>query len=320
MTQDSTLGAGPRVSPGGSPPISVEAVAAARRRQRVLRIFETIGYVVLYLIVAFVFLIPLFYVLGNSFRTSQAIWTNVFPVSWRSFIPYEGISLTNYVQALGLDAQSRGLGMNLSQAIGISFASSICVVLLSLIFNTMAAYFFARLPFPGKQYLLIYVVATMMIPQQVVLVPLFFVADAIGLTNTFWAMVVPWYASPFIIFALAQFFADLPKELDEAALMDGANYWQILWKIVVPNSLPGLLTVSLLEFQFVWNEFYWPLIAISNQKLYPVQVAIASQFTDRDPQWGRVFAAIVLASLPIILIFIVLQRYFYRSVALTGMK
>jgi ABC-type glycerol-3-phosphate transport system permease component len=191
---------------------------------------------------------------------------------------------------------------------------------LSLIFNTGAAYFFARLRFPRKNLFLVYVVATMMIPQQVVIVPLYLVVNQLGLINTFWALVLPWYASPFIVFALTQFFADLPYELDEAAIMDGANYWQILWRIVIPNSLPGLLTVSLLEFQFIWNEFYWPLIAISSKSLYPVQVAIAFQFTERSPEWGRVFAAMVLASLPIIILFMFLQRYFYESVAISGIK
>ena len=284
------------------------------------KIFDNLLYVVLYFTIAFVFITPLIYVLGNSFRTSQQIWANVFPVSWKSFIPYEGISFLNYIQALGLDVTSKGLGLNLSQSLWISLATSASVVLLSLIFNTGAAYFFGRLKFPKKKWLLIFVVATMMIPQQVVLVPLYLVVNQLGLINSFWAMVVPWYASPFIVFALTQFFADLPYELDEAATIDGANLFQILWKIIIPNSLPGLLTVSLLEFQFIWNEFYWPLIAISNQKLYPIQIAIATQFTDRDPQWGRVFAAMVIASLPVILLFLFLQKYFYENAAMSGIK
>ncbi len=300
--------------------VSEDAVRAAHRARMIRGVISTVGYIVLYLLLAVIFLFPLVYVLGNSFRTSQAIWNNAYPVSWRSFIPYEGISFLNYIQALGLDVRSEALGMDLSRAIGISFASSITVVAFSLLFNTMAAYFFARLEFPRKNLILVYVVATMMIPQQVVLVPLFLVAQDLGLTNTFWALVVPWYASPFIVFALTQFFAGLPKELDEAAIMDGASLWTILWRVIVPNSLPGLLTVSLLEFQFVWNEFYWPLIAVSRRELYPVQVAIASQFTDRDPEWGRVFAAMVLASLPIILLFLFLQRYFFRSTVLSGIK
>ena len=191
---------------------------------------------------------------------------------------------------------------------------------LSLIFNTGAAYFFGRLKFPGKNYLLVFVVATMMIPQQVVLVPLYIVVNQFGLINSFWALVIPWYASPFIVFLLTQFMADLPQEFDEAALIDGANLWQILWRVVIPNILPGLITVSLMEFQFIWNEFYWPLIAISDSKLYPVQVAVASQFTESGPNWGIVFAAMALASAPVIILFLFLQRYFYESVAMSGVK
>lgn len=294
--------------------------AQAKRRAIIGKILHNIVYFLIYALIAFVFVMPLLYVVGNSVRTSQAIWSNVFPASWKSFIPFEGVSFKNYIQALGLDVVSRGAGMDLSNALWISFASSVCVVACSLLFNTGAAYFFGRLRFPKKNWILVYVVATMMIPQQVVLVPLYFVVKQLGLINTFWAMVVPWYASPFIVFALTQFMSDLPYELDEAAIIDGANLFQILWKVVLPNSLPGLLTVSILEFQFIWNEFYWPLIAVSDQSLYPIQVAIAGQFTQEGPQWGRVFAAMVIASLPIIILFVSLQRYFYESVAMSGIK
>ena len=294
--------------------------ARIKRLATLSKIGKIIIYILIYVLIAFVFVMPMVYVLGNSLRTSQAIWSNVFPASWKSFIPFEGISFKNYIQALGLDAVSKGAGMDLSNALWISFASSAIVVGFSLIFNTGAAYFFGRLKFPKKNLILIYVVATMMIPQQVVLVPLYFVVQELGMINTFWALVVPWYASPFIVFALTQFMTDLPYELDEAAIIDGANLFQILWKVVLPNCLPGLLTVSILEFQFVWNEFYWPLIAVSNQDLYPIQVAIAGQFTQEGPQWGRVFAAMVIASLPIIILFVSLQRYFYESVAMTGIK
>ena len=276
--------------------------------------------VILYFIIAFVFVAPMLWVVGNSFRSSQSIWGNVYPISWKTFVPTDEFSFYNYSEALGLTTVGQGLGLDLSRALFISLASAIVVVIFSLIFNTGAAYFFARLKFPGKKYLLIYVIATMMIPQQVVIVPLFLVVQQLGLINTFWALVVPWYASPFIVFALSQFFADLPYELDEAAIMDGANLLQILIHVVIPNSLPGLLTVSLLEFQFIWNEFYWPLVAISAKELVPVQVAIASQFTESDPEWGRVFAAMVMASLPVILLFMFLQRYYYESAAMSGVK
>jgi len=284
------------------------------------RAFNSVLTGFVYVVIILVFASPMIYVVGNSMRDSQAIWNNAFPVSWKTFIPYDGVSLKNYMQTLGIGTVAKGLGMDISQNLFISLASSVCVVSSSLLFNTSAAYFFGRLKFPGKKYLLIFVVATMMIPQQVVIVPLYIVANKLHLINTFWALVVPWYASPFIVFLLTQFMSDLPYEYDEAALIDGANQWGILWKVIIPNIVPGLITVSLLEFQFIWNEFYWPLIAVSSTKLYPVQVAVASQFTESGPNWGVVFAAMTLASLPVIILFLFLQRYFYESVAMTGVK
>lgn len=290
------------------------------RRFRVSKLVDGLVTALIYLVILAVFLTPLIYVLGNSVRNSQAIWTNAFPVSIKTFLPFEGITLTNYAQSLGLTGVGRYQGMDISQNLYISLTSSIIVVISSLIFNTAAAYFFSRLKFPGKKYLLVYVLATMMIPQQVVVVPLFLVVRQLGLTETFWALVVPWYASPFIVFLLTQFMSDLPKEFDEAATIDGANLWQILWRVIIPNVLPGLITVSLMEFQFIWNEYYWPLIAVSDRKLFPVQVAIASQFTEAGPNWGVAFAAMVLASLPVILLFLFAQRYFFESAAMSGVK
>ena len=290
------------------------------RKAVIRKVFSGIITAIIYLIIVVVFLTPLVYVIGNSVRDSQAIWNNAFPISWKTFIPFEGVTFWNFATTLGLTSQGEYTGMDISQNLWISLASAIAVVGSSLIFNTAAAYFFGRLKFPGKKYLLIYVLATMMIPQQVVIIPLFLVVNQLGLINSFWALVVPWYASPFIVFLLTQFMSDLPYEFDEAAIIDGANQWQILWKVVIPNVIPGLITVSLMEFQFIWNEYYWPLIAISERKLFPVQVAVASQFTEAGPNWGVVFAAMVLASAPVIILFLLMQRYFFESTAMSGVK
>jgi multiple sugar transport system permease protein len=290
-------------------------------RQTVVRkVLSGIFTAIVYVVIIIVFITPFVYVIGNSVRNSQQIWENAYPISWKSFIPHEGVTLENFALSLGFGERAKGLSFDISRNLLISLLSSICVVGFSLIFNTSAAYFFGRLKFPRKNYILVFVVATMMIPQQVVLVPLYIVADQINLINKFWALVVPWYASPFIVFLLTQFMADLPIEFDEAAIIDGANLWQILWRVVIPNTIPGLITVSLMEFQFIWNEFYWPLIAISSTKLYPVQVAVASQFTESGPNWGVVFSAMALASAPVIILFLFLQRYFYESVAMSGIK
>lgn len=291
-----------------------------QRKRRIRTILAITLRIALYILITIVFLAPMLWVIGNSVRSSQAIWQNVYPVSLKTFLPLDEFSFKNYLEALGLTTVGKGLGLNLSRALFISFASAITVVCFSLVTNSCAAYFFARLEFPRKKILLGFVLATMMIPQQVVIVPLFLVVNQLGLINSFWALVIPWYASPFITFALIQFFAEIPKELDEAATLDGANRLRILLNVVIPNSIPGLLTVSLLEFQFIWNEFYWPLVAVTAKELMPVQVAIASQFTERDPEWGRVFAAMVIASAPVIIIFMCLQRFYYQSAVTSGVK
>jgi multiple sugar transport system permease protein len=284
------------------------------------KISGIVVFVIFFLLIGMIFIFPMAYVVGNSFRNTQAIWGNAFPFSLKSFFTLKDFTIEGYLYSLGLTVVASNQGVNISHNLLISFLSSLCVVALSVVFSTSAAYFFARLPFPGKKVLLVLVVATMMIPQQVVTVPLYFVADALHLINTFWALVVPWYSSPFVVFLLVQFLSDIPYELDEAAIVDGANRWQILWKIILPNTIPGLLTVCLMEFQFIWNEYFWPLIAINQTRLQPIQVAIASQFTDRMPNWGAVFASMVLASLPIIILFLLAQNYFYESVTSSGIK
>jgi ABC-type glycerol-3-phosphate transport system permease component len=133
-------------------------------------------------------------------------------------------------------------------------------------------------------------------------------------------MILPWFASPFVVFALIQFFREIPIDLDEAAIMDGANYLQILARVIVPLSIPGLVTMALLEFQFIWNLFFWPLIAVSANELQVIQVAISSQTTQTQVFWGRTFAGATLASLPVIIMFIILQRYYIQGVAQTGVK
>ncbi|MCC6905354.1 MAG: carbohydrate ABC transporter permease [Anaerolineae bacterium] len=271
---------------------------------------------VVYLLIAIVFGAPMWWALANSFRPTNVIFEHVYPVTWEAFIP-TGFTLRNYISVLRLIPGQTYRSLPLLHHVGISVASAGIIVLLSLVFNTMAAYFFGRLKFPGKQILLVYAIATMMIPEQVILVPMFFVARELHLVNSFWALVVPFYASPFVTFALAQFIAsNIPIELDEAAIVDGANRWQILWHVIVPGIVPGLLTMSLLEFQNQWNTFYWPLIIIFDEYLQPIQINLAV----RGSASGTGLATIVIASLPVIILFLFFQKYYMENISLTGMR
>lgn len=274
---------------------------------------------IIYLALAWLFLMPFIWMILGSVRLEREIFANLYPFSWRTFVPIEW-TLDNYLDVLGLSAEGQRFGFNFGRNLLNSFIVSAAVVASSLIFNTMGAFFFARLPFPHKNVLLVYVIATMLVPFQVTIVPLYIVVRQLGIQNSYWAMILPWFASPFVIFALIQFFKEIPIDLDESALMDGANYMQILRHVIVPLSIPGLITMALLEFQFIWNLFFWPLIAVNDNNIQVLQVAISAQTTQTQVFWGRTFAGATLASLPIIILFIVFQRYYIQGVAQTGVK
>jgi ABC-type glycerol-3-phosphate transport system permease component len=256
----------------------------------------------------------------GSLRAEREIFAYLVPFSWRTFVPIQW-TLDSYATVLGLNETGRLLNMNFGRNLLNSFMISAAVVISSLFFNTMGAYFFARLSFPKKNWLLMYMLATFLIPFEVTMVPLYIVVRSLHLDNTIWALIVPWYASPFVIFSLIQFMRQsIPYELDEAALIDGAGYGTILWRIIVPNSVPGLVTNALLEFQFIWNLFYWPLIAVGDRNLQVLPVVISTTIGQTQQFWGRNFAGSSLATVPVVVIFLLLQRYYIQGVAGTGVK
>jgi ABC-type glycerol-3-phosphate transport system permease component len=294
------------------------------RRERTLAVTLPRGLLallrgVLYLLLTLIFLVPFIWMLFGSLRQETEIFHYLYPLSWNTFFPVDW-TLSHYRDVLGLSEEGKRYGLNFGRNLLNSFIVSTAVVICSLVFNTAGAYFFARLRFPKKNWLLAFVLVTLFVPLEVTMVPLYIVVRQLGLQNSYWAMIVPWFASPFVIFALIQYFRDIPYDLDEAALLDGASYFRILRTIIVPLAIPGLVTMALLEFQFIWNLFYWPLIAVQNNELQVLQVAIASQTTQQQTYWGRTFAGCALASVPVILIFLALQRYYIRGVASTGIK
>ena len=283
------------------------------------KILGIVGQYAVYLVLLGFFLIPFLWMLFGSLRREQEILESLFPFTWHTIVPTVW-TLKSFGDIYGLTADGQAAHLQFQRGLMNSAITAAGVVASSLLFNTMAAYFFARLPFPGKKYFLAYVIGTFMLPADLTIVPLYLVANSLGLTNSYWALIVPFYSSPFIVFLLMQFMGSMPKDLDEAAFVDGANYWQILWKIVFPNMMPALTTAALLEFQFIWNNFYWPMIAVSDQSMQVIQVMIAVQTTNLQTYWGRTFAGMVSAVLPVLILFLFCQRYYYRGVVLTGMK
>lgn len=283
---------------------------------------KTVGTIleyILYVILIIIFATPFIWMILGSVREESEIFAYLYPFGWNTFVPIQWTP-ENFLDVLGLSEVGSGFGLNFQRFLFNSLLVSAGVVVSSLIFNTMGAYFFARLEFPYKNVLLVFVIATMLVPFQATIVPLYIVVSAMNLQDTYWGLIVPWYASPFVIFALMQFMRDIPKDLDEAAIIDGASLFGVLRYVIVPLSIPGIVTTALLEFQFIWNLFYWPLIVISKPELQMIQVAIANQTTQTQTFWGRTFAGAVLASVPVILLFLALQKFYVQGIATSGLK
>ena len=190
----------------------------------------------------------------------------------------------------------------------------------SLFFSILAAYAFARMRFPGREFLFGMLLTTMMIPSVVTLIPQFLVIRSLGLVDHPLGVVLPSFVSAFGIFLLRQFFLNIPAELENAARIDGCSRWGILWRILVPLSKPALITLGLFTFMGAWNAFEWPLVVLSNENLYPLTVGLAL-FRDQNTQdWPRILAAGVMGSGPLILLFYAAQRFLTQGISLSGMK
>jgi len=273
----------------------------------------------LYITLLLIFATPFLWMILGSLRDETEIFKFLYPLGWRTFVPVKW-TLKNFLDILGMSPEGRAFGLNFGRAVFNSGLVATAVVISSLIFNTMGAYFFARLKFPGKELLYYFTLASMMMPVYVTMVPLYLVIRTLRLQDSYWALIVPWYASPFVIPGLRQFFAEIPRELDEAAIIDGASPFGVLWHVIVPNALPGLVTFALLEFQFIWNLFYWPLIAVGKKELQVIQIAIQAQTTQTQIYWGRTFAGCVLASVPLLILFLAFQRYYIEGTVMSGLK
>jgi multiple sugar transport system permease protein len=198
---------------------------------------------------------------------------------------------------------------------------TVTIVLSNLIFCSLAAYAFARIRFLGRSVIYFVLLATLMVPLQVVLIPTFLIVKDLGLIDHLGALIVPNLVSVFGIFMLTQFFRTLPIELEEAARIDGASRLTILLRIVVPLSLPALATLAVIQFMWTWNDFLWPLVTIlTNQDAFTLQLGLATFQGAHQTTWHLLAAANIMSMLPILALFLVAQRSFVRGIATQGLK
>ncbi len=190
-----------------------------------------------------------------------------------------------------------------------------------LISCTIVAYGFARLQAPGKNLLFTILLATLMLPSAAILIPRFILFSELGWVNTFLPLIVPaWFGEAYAIFLMRQFFMTIPRELEEAAVIDGANTAQIITRIIVPLSIPVLAVITVLTFKDVWNEFLNPLLYLQNTNLYTVAVGLAYFNGQNNVQMNLLMAASVTLMLPIVILFLFAQRAFVEGISLTGIK
>jgi multiple sugar transport system permease protein len=255
---------------------------------------------------AFATIAPFLWMALTSVKELPEILT--YPPRW---IP-ERITLENFVNAF----EAAPFGRYYANSVFVAVA----VTVGQLITCSMAAYAFARLHFPGRDILFYLFLGTMMIPGQVTMIPAFMVLHWLGWIDTYYALIVPGLASAFGTFLLRQFFLTIPRDLEDAASLDGCSRFGILWRIILPLARPALATLAVFTFMGVFNDFLWALVVVSSEEMKTVQLGLAI-FRDRyQTDWGQLMAASVTATLPILIVFFFAQRYFIRGITLSGMK
>ncbi|MCM3718869.1 carbohydrate ABC transporter permease [Fictibacillus phosphorivorans] len=213
---------------------------------------------------------------------------------------------------------------NLPRAFFNSFIVSVVATAINVFLASLAAFAFARLKFPGRNKLFLMVLATMMIPSGLMVVPLFFMMKNMpfsgpnGWLDSYSALILPFAVTGFAIFLLRQNFLSVPKELDEQATIDGCNKFQIYWKIILPLNKPGLALVAIFSFLSHWNEYLWPLTVARSQEMYTIQIALKAFQTQYNIDWPLIMAGATTAALPMIILYFVLQPLFEQGLGGMG--
>lgn len=238
-----------------------------------------------------------------DFGTWRAFWVNPFD-----------ISLENYRQVLGNDQQP------LLRYLMNSAIVTVFVVGIGIFVNSAVAFALSRLEFRGRGALLMCFVALIIIPVEALAVPLLLMVNRVGWIDTYQVQIIPFIAHPFSIFLFYQFFTKLPRDLDDAAYVEGASPWRVYWDLALPLSLPVVATVAILQSLEIWNSYLWPLMVTRGADVRPVSVALAQFFGTPPPVWGDVMAFSVMMSLPVLFVYLIFQRWFIQSAVNAAVK
>lgn len=274
-------------------------------------------------ILIFFFTFPLIFMIVSSFKGSnQQIFSDLRTI--RAFLPVGELTAANYDRVF-TDSNFPRYMLNSVMITAITIG-------LSLLVNSMAAYALSRLRWPGQKLILSIIIATLIIPGMATVMPLLLLVSRLpglsleaglaltqGWLDTYSVQIIPFVVSAYSIFLFYQFFQDIPKDFDEAALVDGASRFQIYYRIIVPISLPVFASVAILTFISAWNSFLWPIMTVQSDELRPVMVGLLF-FFQRDTQWGEIMAYTTMITIPVLVFFFIFQSAFVKSMASSGVK
>jgi multiple sugar transport system permease protein len=289
---------------GGAPRASVIPPRTFAERSRRVLIY------ILLIAVAVLFFTPFLWSVSTSLKTLPET------VSGFDLLP-DNPTLDAYRNALG--------EFNFARYTGNSALLAVSVTLFNLLLASVGGYAFARLRFPGRELLFMAVLATLMIPDQLRLVPVYlmlidFPVLGVNLIGTYQGFVLINLVTAANLFLMRQYFLTIPRDYEEAAKLDGAGYFKTYWKVMLPLAAPALAAVTILQFQGTWNEFFWALIILQDESKYTLPIGISTFVGVYNTQWPELMAASVIAILPVALAFVIFQRYFIAGVAAAGVK
>jgi multiple sugar transport system permease protein len=281
--------------------------------------------------VAVLFVAPFAWLISASFQPVSTIFQN--PPTWIPDDPTLG-GYKGFLNVGELTEAEEGRGSGDWKWFVNSAFVAVTVVVLQTFFNALCAYCFAKRKFPGRDLIFLVFLGTMMIPGMVLLIPNYIILQHIpfvggndwmgtgghGLLNNYAGLILPQVVTAFGIFLLRQYMLSVPDQLLEAARIDGASEFRIFWSVVLPLCTPALAANAIFSFQAVWEDFFWPLIVMTDPEKYTVPVGLALFVVQNRTSWTLLFAGSVVATLPMLIVFLVLQRYFVQGIALTGVK
>jgi multiple sugar transport system permease protein len=313
------------VAPGAQTrPVRTTGAVAARppaaRPRRRIKPGRVTRYVILAAL-AILFVAPFAYMVTSSFQPLSRIFA--YPPQWIPTHP----TLDNYK---GFFTSDHPIGRWILNS---AFTTS-AITIAQLFFSSLVAYTFAKRTFPGRDFLFFLGLATMMLPDPVLMIPRYLILKGIplfggndlmgvgghGWLDSYWGYIVPQLVNPFGIFLLRQYMKSIPDELLDAARVDGAGHFRIYWRVVLPLSRPALAALAIFTFQFWWQAFFWPLIIINSPQLYTLPLGLALFQEHNRVVWNLIMAGSVLGALPLLVVFLIFQRQFVRGISLSGMK